>query len=504
VKRAIHNFSVSQVETFGMDQVEIFGEPGEPGCPRKHFFSWILGKKPPATDAQQRGTYVHESIAKFITEKTSPPTEHAIYLRALEPYFPEGDYSVEHKLTLDTHVGIPWIGFIDLICEDSGQTTLVDWKTTSDLRYAKTPDELRRNLQLNVYAHYAYELGVENDVNAGLVYVEVPKTPPKRQAKVLPVFIDISRQQAAHVWDATKPVLDQMLEVSQLDDPQDVPCNTAICGKYGGCPFRTECGISMFSGVSTSGSHTPAKNKELSMSTPSFLDKLKNKNGQTSAPPPQAVSAPPPVVQQPQVVSEAPSGNRFLNRNKTAAATEPAEVKTEAAPFSIIPPDAPPRDSGGADPLPEGVVGIGPVVINQPAQVEAPKRGRPRGSKNSAETAPAAEVKGAPATSTRREFVLYIDCMVVKGRGVVEPTDLSDWFGPIEMELNELAAGEDQPHWMLLGFGPQKAALALKVQEQISKGLPPSMLVSSSSPMAREVLPMLLPHASVVVRALRG
>lgn len=515
-KRDIRNFSVSQVETF-LD------------CPRKHFFSWILGMKPAATAAQDRGTYVHKSIAENITLKVPPPDEHAIYLRALVPHLPEEgcDFSVEHKLTLQTHLGIPWIGYIDLIIE-SDPVVLIDWKTTSDMRYAKTPAELHNNLQLIVYAHYAYELGVKGTVSAGLVYIEVPKTPPKRKARVLPIFADppLRRDYVKAIWDGTKQlvkstdeetgedihypplpeILDRMLEVARLDDPQDVPCNTTICGKYGGCPFRTECGISMFSGVAASGSHTPAKNKEISVT---FLDRLKNKNGQVDAPPPAVPTPPPPVAAKAAAKPQTTSKPVAAKPESSGPAAAPkaaggflARKKAAEVEVGVVPPDAPPRDTmpeeptngvgaKGTDSDGDGVTEIGPVPVG-----DVPKtRGRPKGSTNA---------KAAETAQARKGFTLYIDTMKVKGAGGVDPTWLEDWFGDIEMVLNELAAEEKQPHWQMLGYGPSKAALAIKVQEKIAKGLPASMIVNSSSPIAREVLQYLIPHATEVYRSLRG
>lgn len=230
-----------------------------------------------------------------------------------------------------------------------------------------------------------------------------------------------------------------------------------------------------------------------------FLDKMRAKsNGHAAAPPP------PPPPETPQVASEAPpapkAGGSFLNR-----------AKASQAPVGVVPPDAPPRDSGGADPLePEVSAETGDEVevkVDAPAP-EAPKtRGRPKGSTKAAAEAKAAtqtEAEVKPTTAARKEFVIWIDTMQVKGPNGVDPTLLEDWFGDIEMALNDLALEEKLPHWMLMGFGPQKAALAIKVQEKIAKGLPSVMVVNSSSPVAREVLPMLIPHATRIYRSTRG
>jgi hypothetical protein len=456
-----HNFSVSQVDTF-LD------------CNRKWFFGWPMDRKQPTTDAQARGTYIHKSIAEWITDKVPPPVEHTIYLRALEAHFPKHDFSVEHKLVLDTHLGIPWIGYIDLICEDPGVTVLVDWKTTSDLRYAKTPAELMSNLQLGVYAHYAYELGVESDVRAGLVYVEVPKTPPKK-VKVLPVFVDLPRDHVRGIWESTKPVIERMLAASELDDPNDIEPNTACCSKYGGCPYRIECGLSLFKGVA---SHPTKKTKENQVS---FLDKLK-KNGQTDAPPAAAVipSVTAKKVAAAPAATAAPAAPKmdFLGKKSAPAA---------GALPAIISPDAPPRDVMPEEPK---VAKAAPVTVEdedamvvEAAVPEAKRRGRPKGS---------VEKKG---------LIIYVDCMVTKGGGDVEATTLEDFWGPIDMELNQAAAEAGKATWWDFSFSEQKGAIAIKVQERIQKGLPHAIVaMRSSNFLMSDVLPLLIPHAVQVVR----
>ena len=101
--------------------------------------------------------------------------------------------------------------------------------------------------------------------------------------------------------------------------------------------------------------------------------------------------------------------------------------------------------------------------------------------------------------------MIYQDCLPVKG-GEEIVTSLEDWWGPIAMQLDEHALAEKNlpSHW-LMEFGEQKALVSLAVREQIAeRGLPKAMHVSTSSAIARDLLPLLIPHATLVVKQTRG
>jgi hypothetical protein len=494
VKIPLKQFSVSMLTTFGT--------PSAPGCKRKMAFNWLMGMKSPPTAAQARGTGFHDTIEKTViadfdpTLPFAPPSDHRIYLDGVAPYLPKpGEHAlVEHWMEMPTQFGIPFVGKIDLVRYQLEVARLIDWKTMGDARYMLTPAEVQKDVQTNVYGHYLFGEGLEEPLEGGLIYIEMPKTPPKKKAKVVPRLVPLTKKSTRAVWDSIQPVMADIIRVAELDSPQDVEPNTMICPKYGGCPFRGECGLPMFASLS-SPKHTPAKKKENAMS---FADRLKAKgqNGQNrqTQPPPPVVMSPPEVTKTaaPAVAptTSVPKGSFTAKMQAKKAAQEAGQVETTQQPFSIIPPDAPPRDSGGADPLPEAEPQVA-LSDGEEAVVEAPRgRGRPKGSTKNG------EVK---VTNGKKSFTLYYDCMVTKGRGEVEPTHLEDFFGPVAVELDEVAASENLPSWWLLEYGPQKAALAVKIQEHIAKGLPNEMIVRTSSPVAREILPFLVPHATKIV-----
>jgi hypothetical protein len=516
-KRVPTNWSVSQVDTF-LD------------CARKHFFKSILRVPDPPNESAARGMAIHKAaenvgerlasgaaLDEALDAHASSDAPWMAYVRALAAAGlmpkPGEAHAREHRFTLPTHTEIPFVGVIDLILDERTPIEITDWKSVSDIRYAKTPIELLTNLQLNVYAHYIFQSTDDDTVRTRLAYVEAKKVPLKtKPPRTLNVSIDLTREHARRIWDGEMPfgdqtrdlrlprILDRMLDIAtNCDDPNDVPPTTTTCTKYGGCPYRTQCGLSPFAGM-TGARNEPLKRITIQETqTMGFLDKIKNAptNG---TPAPTVVAA---TAVEPSVPAVAPKTTGFLARAAAAApATEAArQAKLDAdfgaakVPTGVVPPDAPSRMTAVAPELPQNDVQASEAA-------DAPKkRGRPRKDAEAVEEA--APVKKAGAA--KAGFTIMIDCMTTKGAGGVDPTMLDDFFSTIEMELNELAATEENlaSYW-LLPFAGQKAALAMKVQERIARGLPPVMIVRSSSNAAREVLPFLLPHATQVIQALRG
>lgn len=521
----IKNFSVSQVSTF-ID------------CERKHFMKSILKLEEPLHEAAQRGVAIHKANENLSARlETGIPLDQALvshdevdapwmnHVRALSRTglfpLPGESHAREHRFSLDTHLDIPFIGVIDLILDERNPIDVIDWKSVGDIRYAKTPNDLLSDLQLAVYAHYIFQSIPDDIVRTRLAYVEAKKKP---LVKTLPrtaiVTVDLSRDHARRIWEGDlpfgsdgkqnllPPVLERIRDNASCTDFNDIEPNTATCDKYGGCPFRTKCGLSPFASVVhlRNSAHAPAKRMTIQESkNMGFLSK---NNVAPSAQPTNGTNGTPTATPAPAITAPAtttPAGKpSFLSR---VQGTQAAPSAPPAVPTGVTPPDAPSRMTPVSARAEDGEDGEEAAV-----EAEAPKkRGRPKKATeeerqakldqdfgpSTKEPAPVAKKTGA------REFVLYVDCFPTKGAGGIEPTMMADWFGAVDMRLNELASKENLPSWWLLDFAPQKAALAIEVQNQIKKGLPPAMVVRTGSNEAREVLPFLLPHATQVVQAVR-
>ena len=134
-------------------------------------------------------------------------------------------------------------GFIDVLLPDQ----VIDHKTTSNMRYAKSPQGLIENIQMNCYAgelimHRNDRGGSEVD-NLTLrhnVFLKDVKAP-----RIKIVKADVSAEDIEQFWKtAILPLTEIMVELSgDCPDWNEVPAPTTTdpCNKYGGCPFLEVC-----------------------------------------------------------------------------------------------------------------------------------------------------------------------------------------------------------------------------------------------------------------------
>jgi PD-(D/E)XK nuclease superfamily len=520
------------IKNFSSSQVELFLD-----CKRKHFNKSILKIPDPPNESAQRGIGIHKaleivgdrlaegmSLADATNLDSPEHTQWAAFVAAAAQAgaLPgTGEPTArEHRFQLPTSQNIPFLGVIDLVRDELHPIDITDWKTISDIRYAKTPGELITNLQLNVYAHYIFENTDVDQVRTRLVYLEAKKKPLKTKLpRTMNVHVDLERESVRAIWQGERPffkdgqphylptILDRMIETSTCQDPDEIEPNTETCTKYGGCPYRANCGLSPFAGVGSATDHAPLKRILIEESkTMGFLSKNNGTNG--------TVKAAPTPTSVPETKTETPApaakSTGFLARARAAGVQVPT---------GVVPPDAPSRVNEPVQ------AALEPQAAVQAApEAEAPKkRGRPRKiapeaaqsvqeSTHQTEDDSPAPVRAeapapvaAPAPKTGKSvggMILYVDCYPIRGASEVM-TFGDDWYSSIEMEMDQKAKEDGLDSYWLWSFARQKAELALAVKNKIDKGLPPVMLIKSSSNMAREVLPMLIPWTAQVIQAIR-
>lgn len=119
--------------------------------------------------------------------------------------------------------------------------TICDHKTTSDLRYAKTTDELHDNAQWLIYAEYARRTyGVERILGRWIYY---QRESGSRKPKALTVEIEASADEIAERFAdlhqrRSLPIVD-----AQGKHPSELARHFDACGLFPphGCPFKSEC-----------------------------------------------------------------------------------------------------------------------------------------------------------------------------------------------------------------------------------------------------------------------
>lgn len=457
------------------------------GCHRKWHYNYIHKLRGPPTPAMERGKKIHTELEHTLkTRGQVRDTEFAPYVYSTLPHLPiaggklkagiEKRLLIEMRMWLQLEPALGWLGFIDLLFSRAGNGMVIwDHKTTSDFRYAKTPEELAKNIQLISYARWAYEKGHKGMIDLVHFYIQTkPKCPKK--PKVLYRNRLVSEAHVRSVWDnEVLPVIPEMKEVAAVpkEDTQLLRPNTRACPMYRGCEFRSKCGIettisSMFA--------TPTKGSDMSSS---FLDKIKAKAAAENA-----------------KGGEEQQGHTGVLPDDAPSRTTPVETKSE---------EEPKKTKRGRKKMTDEEKALAKAKRDlekakaKAAEAEAAAAAEAQTKAVEAKPVPTKKTNGSNGAS---EFTLYINCYPQKDvHRDIEPTLFEDFFGPIAFAMNETAQEKsDKPHYMLLSFGDQKAMILSAVQDSIGR-LPKELVVNTKAQGASEALSVLIPHATRVIRA---
>lgn len=562
-------------------------------CNRKWLNKSVLKLPEKFTPAAARGSRVHKGGEIYLlTGKPGVvPKEDVGILSALIAALPQRapHLLVEHKFEIATYPGGPiWTGYIDLLDPlfKEGQILVQDQKSRSDLRYAKKPQDLLKDVQMLSYAEYVFETYDVDEVL--LKHLYVCTTPsgrkPNKYHKTFPVEVVASRKHVLAEWQKILNTVRRMVEAyaqyvaGTIKSGKDLPPNVVHCDAYGGCSYKSICGVvagfsngkGMFAGASAP-AVSPVVQIQKKERPMGLAEKLKEKAAAKAAaggtPPPvipakpapaaaapKAAAAPAKPAAKPPEVATPPAAVAPATGGLAAklAAKKAANGTVAPAPkVALNPPDAPPDvKSTAADvPAPETIEGEGEDEVQEekpkaavPKKPKAAKKtgpssalldaatdepdamadvgtldpdagDKPRGQVNGEDTDAAEgevgptmrpddmpEPTGETAAPPAEGFVLYVDCIPVKGeQGYVM---FEDWFRPL---AETLANNFGVADYRVVEFGKWKGPLANLVRMAINEGaVPPVMLISSYAPGSNEALDILVPYARRVVRALKG
>ena len=499
LSKKLHHVSASQVDLYLR-------------CPRLWFFQYVLGKKFPPTPAMARGTDIHAHMEKWGKSGALPPPDDEWFAlikmgtAAMElEVSKREDLILEQKFDLPTFEGGPfWTGFIDALDPNGGteetgtfQCRVHDYKTLSDFRYVKTPDEIRNNLQLLSYAKFCIseESSIER-VAIGHVYLRT-----KKPARVLmPPPVVVARDWIEEKWAGYIEIVREMYDLA-LNAPQsalDVTPHTDACGAYGGCMFRGDCGmIPTFANL--------GKKENVTMST--FAEKLKARalngsvNGQIVAP----VVAPEYTDAIEATIAKCPDceGRKYRkNPEGQFLMCKACEGKGILEFVAIISPDAAPRTNQPGD-----VVEAAPAKEKKPRKkttIETIETKPPTKQEQIAETSAALNAEllkkrvSAPRKAPLKAPTIYIDTFVVKG-SAPRPVPFEEWLAPIvELLSSEMGLPDYQCDFANKANGSLFAAIQATLDT-----LPEHLYVSSSHRAASTFLEAIIPHAKEVFRGVR-
>lgn len=215
-------------------------------CLRRWWWEKVKGFKAPDTGATLFGGRVHAAIEHRIQHAYWRPDEDEDVLRCAKAAYEELKETVREPSSTDS-VEQDWEmpaggdypaasrGRIDLIMW--GENTVVDWKTTSSLRYLKTPEELIHDPQVLLYTDALVKRGALQ-LPATFVHVYTV-TKGKAQAATRRTVVD--ERMLSIGRERIGKTMRKMMAVVGCETREQVPENVLACGDYGGCPHKERC-----------------------------------------------------------------------------------------------------------------------------------------------------------------------------------------------------------------------------------------------------------------------
>lgn len=241
--RILERVSPSQIEAYRL-------------CPRRWWNDSGRGLREPLLPggAAERGVHIAEEVEHVgQTGAIRSDARYKAMVEAVLPFLsePSPTVSVEQWVELETEPGLPIIrGRYDWF--DCSQRVWVeghprapllpDVKSRSDFRYAKTPAELKEDVQLNTYA-----LALVRRDGYDFMTTRHAYTRTRGKPKGMAVSVTISREELEAFHLKTIETVREMTrwakERPRTADP--LPPNTEACGKFPphGCPHRALCGF---------------------------------------------------------------------------------------------------------------------------------------------------------------------------------------------------------------------------------------------------------------------
>jgi hypothetical protein len=220
-------FSATEIETFEL-------------CRRKWAYQYLDGSKPPQSKAAKLGLLVHKVLEKHLTGyPIDYQSDEGRIAKSGLHYIPQSlpRENVEHAF-LFLKKGHIFHGYIDFFEQVGSQTWLVgDHKTISSLHNALGPNELKQNIQANIYAQWVFREKNAKAVNLRWIYYRTKSTP-----KALCVEAELTPEQANDNFADIVETADEILAIVKEKQPSSAqPKNTSACFKYGRCAFYAKC-----------------------------------------------------------------------------------------------------------------------------------------------------------------------------------------------------------------------------------------------------------------------
>ena len=226
-------------------------------CKRAFAFEYIEGLFAPSTGKQVFGTDVHSRLERWLRE-AMPPDDTPEGRTALQGIVagwlpaPDSRLLIEHRFFLPVDHGLTLNGIIDCIAPPGligEEPLLIDHKTTSDLRWAKTPDQLAVDPQAIIYATWAMVNWDIRTVRARWIYYAAsnPEDGPRKPRGSKPVEVSFHSRDDRFLG-VVEGLLDDLYEMEIIRREKvkgmTLPASPESCELFGGCPHAARCNLS--------------------------------------------------------------------------------------------------------------------------------------------------------------------------------------------------------------------------------------------------------------------
>ena len=209
-------------------------------CARKWWFERISDLPPaPPSKSMLLGSAIHKEVELWIKRGEQPVDLRAKALADCYPRTPLLVSSLLSEVEVNLQgLSVPLLGYIDLVDLRGLHETLevVDFKTLSNWKWAKTELELASDLQMIPYAFWAFRHYEPKSVSVTHLQVHTSTS------VVGSASAKLTRDMVTQTWtDTLVPLSDRMAGWAQKDTPNDVPATLSACSAFGGCPYLSVC-----------------------------------------------------------------------------------------------------------------------------------------------------------------------------------------------------------------------------------------------------------------------
>lgn len=192
----------------------------------------------PPTKATILGSSVHDVIEKWYEGKELPDTQAGrIASVGLSKLPAKESVLIEKSITIPLNEDANILCRIDMMGKD--KFYIGDHKTTSDLKWAKTAQQIKYDVQLLTYAYAAYHKEKPDQVEVELIYYRTRGVPISMSVKTVVDWKDVEEN-----WKNLGSIASEM--APKVNDPDGSSCkpNTDSCSMYGGCYHAPKCPFS--------------------------------------------------------------------------------------------------------------------------------------------------------------------------------------------------------------------------------------------------------------------